>query len=414
MLEDAGDEARRAGVRIFLVGGVVRDLLLGRPISDMDFVVEEDAKQIATDLSARWKAKKVDHPTFGTHVLQMPDRSRVDVARARSESYDQSAALPRVRPGTIEEDLRRRDFTINAMAVEVCGKKFGPLLDPTGGRADLSTRRLRVLHPASFRDDPTRSYRAARFSSRFGFRIEPGTLRWLRESVKEGGPDRLTAARLRHEIEKILADERPWDALALAGRLGLLRTIHPLFGFGRRFGNAAKQLDALADASTGFPPPASSPSRPSPIKGEGELNVPCARFAFLLCDFPNGIRKAAIARLQPDSVTRKTIESAAELCAVGRSASVALQELDRHSVEAVVAAGAWMPLSARRVVRRYLAHDRHIRTQLTGDDLRRLGLTPGPLFARILSDLTEMRRQGEVQTKEEEIARVQQRWITNS
>jgi len=212
--------AARRGRRVWLVGGPVRDLLLGREISDIDLAidgaVEEIGRAVASESGAgfRW------HPRFSTAVISFED-GHLDLAATRTETYAAPAALPRVRPGGIEEDLARRDFSVNAMALEIRPRGHGALIDPLAGRADLQTGTLRVLHERSFADDPTRAFRAARFAVRFGFRVERTTLGRLRASVARGEPCRLSGERVAAELRRALGEPRPAAVLALLARWNL-------------------------------------------------------------------------------------------------------------------------------------------------------------------------------------------------
>lgn len=204
--------AAASAAPIYVVGGAVRDALLGRGRADLDLVVEGDAAALAAHLGA----EPVEHQRFGTARVEL-EGHRVDLATARAETYPQPGALPEVTvPAGIESDLGRRDFTINAMAVPLAGRP--QLLDPHGGEADLGEGLLRVLHDRSFLDDPTRAIRAARYAARFGFELEPGTERLLRAT------DLGTVSADRREAELLrLADEPTASAgFALLGEWGLL------------------------------------------------------------------------------------------------------------------------------------------------------------------------------------------------
>jgi tRNA nucleotidyltransferase (CCA-adding enzyme) len=212
---------------LFLAGGVVRDLLLGRPIRDVDLVVEGDALAFARRLAARLGATPREHGRFTTATLELEEGGRLDVAATRRERYVRSGALPEVTPGVpIEEDLGRRDFSINALALELT--KPPRLLDPFGGRGDLRSGLVRVLHPLSFVDDPTRILRSVRYAARLGFRLAPATRRLLLAAVAEGALERISADRLRREIRLILEEPTRERAIALMGRLGVAAAVHPV------------------------------------------------------------------------------------------------------------------------------------------------------------------------------------------
>ena len=170
-LEQAGELADHMGVSAFVVGGFVRDLLLGIENLDLDLVIEGDGIAFARALGRREKARVKVHERFGTAVVMFPEGFKLDVATARTEYYEYPAALPTVEPSSIKKDLYRRDFTINTMAVRLNKGEFGALIDFYGGRRDLKEKTIRVLHSLSFIEDPTRVFRAIRFEQRFGFHL---------------------------------------------------------------------------------------------------------------------------------------------------------------------------------------------------------------------------------------------------
>ncbi len=200
----------RAEVPVYLVGGAVRDLLLGHPRADVDLVVEGDAAALAESLGGA----AAEHERFGTVKVEV-EGHEIDIARARTESYPEPGALPEVAPAAdIEADLGRRDFTINAMAVPLEGE--ARLIDPHGGEGDLERGVLRVLHPTSFEDDPTRAIRAARYAARLGFDLEAGTERLLR----------------RTDLSTVSADRRRAELVRLAGEAGACRGFELLSEWG--------------------------------------------------------------------------------------------------------------------------------------------------------------------------------------
>ena len=200
------EAAREAagGESTYAVGGPVRDMLRGSPSRDADIAVEGDPSRLAGRLAALLGGARVTlHRAFGTAVVRT-DAVRIDVAATRTERYPRPAALPIVAPAGIDADLGRRDFTVNALAAALTGPRFGEVLDPFGGRADLDARLIRVLHPASFRDDPTRLVRAVRYAARLGFSIDPATERLAREAIAAGLVDELSGARVRAELSALL------------------------------------------------------------------------------------------------------------------------------------------------------------------------------------------------------------------
>ena len=231
LLEAVVKKASEIPMPLYLVGGCVRDILLGTPVKDLDIVVEGNAALLAFEVSKELSGDVPVYSQFGTAILKV-EGQRLDLATARQESYVRPGALPRVTPSTIQEDLGRRDFSINAMAIALSGRRPGRVLDPCRGREDLGHGLLRVLHARSFRDDPTRILRAVRYEQRLNFRVEEETNRLLLEAVQGGALDTVSASRIRRELELMFEEERPHRPLIRCGELGVLRAIHPPLGDG--------------------------------------------------------------------------------------------------------------------------------------------------------------------------------------
>lgn len=215
------------GLAVYLVGGPVRDVLLGRPTCDIDLMVEGDCGDLARSLAAALEGDLRLHPEFLTATISVPGGLRVDLASARGESYAEPAALPAVRPGSISEDLARRDFTINALALRICPDPAPVLIDLSSGRDDLARGRLRVLHDRSFEDDPTRILRGVRFETRLDFRFDDSTEVLARATAAEGLVARLSGSRLRRELRLLLAEDGALESLDRLASLGVLRAIDP-------------------------------------------------------------------------------------------------------------------------------------------------------------------------------------------
>src|SRR5512134_774105 len=226
LLRALGNLADESGASLYLVGGVVRDLLLKREIWDLDLTVEGDGIAFARLVADRYGAGLAVFERFATARLTFPEGLKMGIATTRRESYAQPALLPTVQPASIEEDLSRRDFTINAMAVRLNSQQFGCVLDPYGGQRDLRARTIRVLHVGSFHDDPTRIFRAIRFEQRFGFRLERATSRLLTQAASTSLIQRLSGPRLQNEILLLFAEHDPVRAIARMGQLKLLRFLH--------------------------------------------------------------------------------------------------------------------------------------------------------------------------------------------
>ncbi|MGM0575963.1 MAG: CBS domain-containing protein [Myxococcota bacterium] len=227
LVDDLGALAEEMGFRLLLVGGCVRDILLDHPVEDIDLVVEGNAPTLARAAARAMGGRVHVHEAFSTATWTAPGERKVDLVTARTESYDGPAALPRVAPGGLRQDLFRRDFTINAMALDVGPSHAGELIDPFGGQSDLEQGILRVLHGLSFHDDPTRAWRAARFAGRFDFRLAPGTHALLRESLRAGVLERLADQRLGAELHRLFEEREVTRCVALLRDWGLLAPLHP-------------------------------------------------------------------------------------------------------------------------------------------------------------------------------------------
>ncbi len=248
LLREIGELAAQRDMDAYVVGGFVRDLLLGTPTLDIDVVVEGNGVAFAKELAELWGAGLTIHERFLTatlhweHQLKPPSESlhahtqarphacmptRLDIAAARKERYPQPAMLPEVEPATIFEDLWRRDFSINAMAICISPDKFGELVDPTGGHEDLRQGLIRVLHEKSFVDDPTRIFRAVRYEQRFDFKIERKTLQLICRARDESFLTKLSRDRVKHELWRILQERNPVKPIRRLKQLGVLTLVAP-------------------------------------------------------------------------------------------------------------------------------------------------------------------------------------------
>ena len=210
LLEQLGRCAHRHGASAYAVGGCVRDWCLGMDRStDLDVTVEGRGIEVAQAAAQELSGTLTVHQQFGTATVSLPSGARVDVATARRETYAKPAAYPSVTAGTLRDDLFRRDFTINAMAMTLEPGRVGALVDLFGGVADLGERQLRVMHLRSFLDDPTRILRGVRFLQRFGLRWEPNTEQWLHEAVSSGALGWLNPGRFQKELDAMMKEPDP-------------------------------------------------------------------------------------------------------------------------------------------------------------------------------------------------------------
>ena len=235
LMRQVGEVAQELSYPMYAVGGFVRDLLLSLPTSDVDLVVEGDAIDLARELAQRFGGRVRSHRRFGTAKWILGDLSgagsggglpeALDFVTARTEFYEHPTALPRIERSSVKQDLHRRDFTINTLAVSLTPNRWGELLDFYGGRKDLDDGVIRVLHSLSFVEDPTRILRAARFEQRFSFRIEPRTEELIGDALDM--LNRVSAERVRHELELIVAEEAPERVLCRLAELDVLPALHP-------------------------------------------------------------------------------------------------------------------------------------------------------------------------------------------
>ena len=221
ILHEVGALAAHQGASAYAVGGCVRDWWLGRPVHELDIMVEGNSLNVARAFAAAHQGATTEHPQFRTATVEYRAgrrQQRVDFAACRKERYAEPAAYPTVSPGTLQDDLFRRDFTVNAMAMSLDPADFGQLIDRYHGAEDLNARLIRVLHARSFEDDPSRILRAIRFAERLRFTIEPQTAAWLRAALREQRLSRLNRGRLRKELLAMLEEPDPFGCLRALGR----------------------------------------------------------------------------------------------------------------------------------------------------------------------------------------------------
>ncbi len=242
LLKQVGAEADRLELRVYLVGGAVRDLLLGQVSSDIDIVVEGDGFSFTRKLEHKLRVEAVFHEKFRTATLALKDGLTLDVVTARRETYARPGALPDIVPATLKEDILRRDFTVNALAAGLNADNFAVLRDDVDGAADLESKLIRIMHEQSFIDDPTRILRAARYAVRFGFQFDALTQDLLNQAVDQDVFKTLTPVRYFLELRRILEEKDPLPALDLLMAWGAVRYV-PYDADGRA------RLAAAGDAS---------------------------------------------------------------------------------------------------------------------------------------------------------------------
>jgi tRNA nucleotidyltransferase (CCA-adding enzyme) len=385
-IKKAGNAAEQQQLRLYLVGGAVRDMLLERVTFDIDMVVEGDAIKLAQTIDAFLQAKVTVHPRFGTANLKWGSRS-ADFATARAETYAQPGALPTVKPGTIKDDLARRDFTINAMAIELNPSHFGELIDPFGGRQDLKKRLVRALHEKSFIDDATRIWRALRYEQRLDFNIEPATRLLIKRDIVN--LKTISGDRLRHELELVLKEELPEKALRRAYEIDALAKLHP----------ALKGDNWIAETF------AKARERCLPDMPRPELYLSLLCYRLTANDLEYLIKylrlPKATAQVLRDTLAIKA--NTKELAAPGLAPSAIYNLLHGYHLTAYAAnaIGADSATAAEHI-ELYLNVLRHVIPALNGEDLKKLGVPRGPKIKEVLQKLREARLDGKINSKEEE------------
>jgi tRNA nucleotidyltransferase (CCA-adding enzyme) len=387
LIRRAGEAARKQQQRVYLVGGVVRDILLERHNLDLDLVVEGDAIKLALEIASYERAKVTVHPHFGTAKLRWPDRS-LDLTTARSETYTKPGALPTVKPGTIKDDLSRRDFTINAMAIALNPPHFGDIIDPHGGRKDVEKKLVRVLHEQSFRDDATRIWRALRYEQRLDFHLEKSTLELLKEGI--AWLDTVSGDRIRHELENVLREELPEKVLSRAGALGVLDRIYP----------SLKSDDWLTEtfklARERCQPDATPNIQLYLVLLCYRLNLKEAEKLISYMHLPNTIAQTL----------RETIQIKGkinELSIHGLAPSHIYKLVHGYSTIALTANSlATNSSTVAEHIELYMNVLRYVKPALGGEDLRKMGIPEGPSIKEILQKLCEARLDGKITSKREE------------
>jgi len=396
-MQVAGGVAQRRGQKLYLVGGVVRDLLLERANLDLDLVLEGDAIKLADELAGIKDGKVTAHLRFGTAKLQW-DNWSVDLTTARAETYDKPCALPTVKPASIKEDLFRRDFTINAMAIELSPGHYGQLLDLYGGRDDLEHKLIRVLHEKSFVDDATRIWRGLRYEQRLNFQLEPVTLKLLKRDTAY--LKKVSGDRIRHELELILKEAYPEKVLSRADELGVLAKLHPALNGD---GWLAKKFEQAREISSPDSPPVGLYLALLTYRLSEEENEQLISYLRL---------PKSIAQTLRDTMTIKTRLKLLDNPKF--SPSNIYSVLHGYSLAAVMANSliSDSPL-ARQRLQLFLGKLRYIKPALSGEDLKRMGLAQGPGIKEMLNKLLEARLNGKATSKREEEALVKQ-WLARA
>jgi tRNA nucleotidyltransferase (CCA-adding enzyme) len=386
LVRTAGRTAARCGFNSYLVGGIVRDLLLKRPSADIDIMIEGDAIELAQAMAIAPQARLSIHKAFGTASYQV-GAYRVDLSTCRSESYDRPGALPRVRPGDICDDLLRRDFSINAMAICLNPADFGLLTDLYGGMADLKDSAIRVMHDSSFEDDATRIMRAVRYEQRLSFKLERKTALLLKRDIDM--LDTISSDRLKREVMLWLAEPQPGSIIRRAGQLGILQKLQPSLKWTRpmqtAFRRALNVSKGTANTHLYFCLMAYLMDEDAMYELLQRLNLLGSKYDLL--SHQSMTVKNRLPQLDSLSIKNSQIFSL-------------LKDVEPPAVE-VNQLYAKTP-AVRRNLRLYLGKLAHVKTSVTGSSLTGWGIKQGPLVGDILNKLLEAKLDGKVKTRAEE------------
>lgn len=404
LLRRIGRVGESMGFKTYAVGGFVRDFLLDRETPDLDIAVEGDGLALARRLASECGGTLLIHRSFGTASLEGGTGLRVDIATARRERYRAPGALPRVAPAPIGADLRRRDFSMNALALVLSPSGFGDLLDPLRGVFDLARRRIRVLHPLSFVEDPTRIFRAIRYHTRLGGSLDRGSLRALRLALDLVPYPSLSGQRLTAELELILAEPGAPRSLIALGRLGAYRLLDPAYRFSRvaarKVADLGRLLRWLRDRGIALDP------------------LPLGLLA-LVGHLDQEVAERSLRRLALSGEPLARLMTAlregpalAERLRNGGAGPASLRASLLRGRPPESLGGAWLAGAepARSHIEWFLTEGRTIRPLLGGEDLVALGVARGPRLKDLLDRLRDCRIDRVAVTREEELALVRD-WI---
>lgn len=400
----AQDIASRERVSVYLVGGCVRDMLLGVNNLDLDIVVVGDGILFAQALASRLKVKLIRHKRFGTATVCISPHHKIDIASTRKERYPHPAHLPEVRKGDLKDDLARRDFTINALAIDITKDRFGELVDFFGGRDDLREGKIRILHPLSFVDDPTRILRAIRFETRYVFSFDAQTRKCLRKALTQGMLLKTEPQRIRAELIMLCKERDPARAIARLAELAGLSFLAPRLRFTHATG---KFLCAIRKELRWF----NATLHPKRLIEEWLVYCMGLLDPLDLTETKALCKKLIFNKGQEQRLLSYTQH--ANTC-IGQLSKKVLKPSRLHtlleplSYEVILAIKA---KSRKPIVHRRIADFFNIyhgmRIQLTGHDLQRAGVLPGPVYQKIFRKILCARLDGLIDTREAELAMLQ-------
>ena len=395
ILKAAGEVADRMGMNVYLVGGSVRDLLLGQANLDIDLVVEGDGILFAKELSSRLHVRSRAYPRFGTARI-IHEGLKLDVATARTEYYESPAALPKVETSSIKKDLYRRDFTINTLAIRLNGKDFGLLIDFFGGQRDLKEKTVRVLHNLSYVEDPTRAFRAVRFAERFGFKLSKHTANLIKSAIKMELFEKLSGSRLYEELLIAFKETNPVKTLKKLSDYGLLKVIHKNLIFDE---NLEAVLSSMSETLAWY----------NLLYLEEKAEAGVLYLIALLSRLTDQDRKEALARLSaPSKLQEIILQSISEADDILKKLPLndpadLYHLLSDTSTETILFSMAiTKDVYKKKDISHFLVDLKKIRLSLKGSDLKELGVREGPVYSAILKELLDEKLRGKLKSEEDE------------
>lgn len=408
LLRLIGDMAQEKHSAVFVVGGFVRDIIMGMKNFDIDIVMEDDAIEFSRRFSEKVKGSLVVHKKFGTATVVMPwsltgsERFKVDIATARKEKYKTPAALPDVEFSSLRDDLYRRDFTINAMAITINKNNFGQLIDFFEGRRHLQEKVISVLHKGSFIDDPTRIFRAVRFEQRFGFKIDRHTEKLIKTAIKIDMFGKTEKQRIRDELILMLKEEDPVRIILRMRQLDELRFIHPKIKVKRDLISLFKSIDEVCHWYNDSPLRKRSLDRwiiylmaLFDTLGRRSVKDLCDKFAFRRGDKRRIISYKGHGENALDGLSKKR----------RLQPSVVYKKLHPLSYEVILLLLAKARQNAtKEAIRNFLLRYNSIRIKTKGDDLEKLGFKPGPNLGKALNKILCAKIDGKIRIKKDELS----------
>lgn len=406
LLKQAGIVAEELGYKAFIVGGIVRDILLGIENLDIDLVIEGDGILFSTQFVKRIGGELKKYKEFGTATITLPDGFKLDIATSREEFYSKPGSLPQVKPAPLQRDLFRRDFTVNSLAIDLSPSNFGFLTNFFEGEKDLREKKVRVLHSRSFIEDPTRIFRAIRFEQRYGFTIEKKTQKLIEEALGKKIFQELSKERIREELIQILDEDRPEKSIHRMQEFGILKAIYP--GLELTF-RQEKILDNLIDVFAWFE-----------VLFEEKVKRWLIRLLVILENLNEEetrdfCEKYKFTREEKESIITTRIEAKRIIKELKTPQDLLpsfiyeiLSPLSQATLLFTIAK------TEEKIVKKriffYLTRLKKLKIEINGNDLKKMGYKPSPLFKKILEEVKKAKLNGQVKTKEEEINYVRKKF----